>query len=124
MQMLTPCAYTQASTEGDAFTMAFHDSIDAVSWALEVQHKLLQLAWPEELLTQADAKEEHTPDFVASKVLLFRGLRVRMALHTGLPDALQVSGSIPACDSAFCCLDRQSLHGACLLSYGHAFQPV
>lgn len=28
---------TQVSTEGDAFTIAFHDPIDAVSWALTMQ---------------------------------------------------------------------------------------
>ena len=78
------------ATEGDAFTVAFHDPLDAISWALEVQHRLLLLPWPEELLSHADAKEEHTPSFVPTKALLFRGLRVRMAMHTGLPDALQV----------------------------------
>lgn len=76
--------------------MAFHDPIDAISWALEVQHKLLLLPWPEELLTHADAKDAHMPGLVTEKGLLFRGLRVRMALHTGLPDALQVSSLRPA----------------------------
>lgn len=70
--------------------MAFHDPIDAVSWALEVQHKLLLLPWPPLLLTQTDAKEEYTPESLAKQALLFKGLRVRMAMHTGVPDALQV----------------------------------
>ena len=80
----------QVATEGDAFTMAFHDPIDAISWALEVQHKLLLLPWPQELLSQADTKEEYTPESLTKQALLFRGLRVRMAMHTGVPDALQV----------------------------------
>ena len=33
----------QVSTECDALTTAFHDPIDAISWALDVQHKLLLL---------------------------------------------------------------------------------
>ena len=70
--------------------MAFHDPMDAISWALEVQHKLLLLNWPQQLLTQADAKEEYAPESLAKQALLFKGLRVRMALHTGVPDALQV----------------------------------
>ena len=77
----------QVSTEGDAFTMAFHDPIDAISWALEVQHKLLLLAWPKQLLSHDDAKEELCP---AGTIPMFRGLRVRMAIHTGRPDTLQV----------------------------------
>ena len=80
----------QVATEGDAFTMAFHDPIDAIAWALGVQHKLLLLPWPKELLTQTDSKEEWTPQALAKQALLFRGLRVRMAMHTGTPDALQV----------------------------------
>ena len=48
--------------------MAFHDPIDAISWALEVQHKLLLLDWPEELLTQDEAKEQFLPP---AKALLF-----------------------------------------------------
>lgn len=80
----------QVSTEGDAFTMAFHDPVDALSWALEVQHKLLLLDWPAELLTRDDAQEAFIPGSVRRKAVMFRGLRVRMALHTGKPDALQV----------------------------------
>lgn len=70
--------------------MAFHDPVDALSWALEVQHKLLLLDWPAELLTRDDAQEAFTPGSVRHKAVMFRGLRVRMALHTGKPDALQV----------------------------------
>ena len=86
----------QVSTEGDAFTMAFHDPIDAISWALDVQHKLLLLPWPQELLSHADAKEQYTPAFLPKQILLFKGLRVRMAMHTGKPDAIQVSSAYAA----------------------------
>ena len=73
--------------------MAFHDPIDAISWALDVQCKLLLLPWPEELLDHADAKEQYTPDFMTKQTLLFKGLRVRMAMHTGKPDAIQVKAN-------------------------------
>lgn len=79
------------STEGDAFTLAFHDPIDAVSWALESQHRLLMLPWPPELLRHQDAREQQTPPFVEGNDVVFRGLRVRMAMHTGQPDAIQVT---------------------------------
>ena len=87
--------HVQVSTEGDAFTMAFHDPIDAISWALDVQHKLLLLPWPEQLLEHADAKEQYTPAFMAKQILLFKGLRVRIAMHTGKPDAIQVRATFP-----------------------------
>ena len=70
--------------------MAFHDPIDAIAWALDVQHRLLLLPWPAELLTQPDAKEQYSPSFMPIKRQLFKGLRVRMALHTGKPEAIQV----------------------------------
>ena len=78
--------------------MAFHDPIDAISWALEVQHKLLLLDWPDALLSHDDAKEEYAPGAAAKTqaAVIFRGLRVRMAVHTGMPDALQV------CDPLYC----------------------
>ena len=70
--------------------MAFHDPIDAVSWALEVQQRLLQLPWPPELLTQPDAAVQYSLEPALKDMLIFKGLRVRMALHTGRPDAVQV----------------------------------
>ena len=88
--------------------MAFHDPIDAISWALEVQHKLLLLPWPQPLLTQADAKEEYTPESLAKQALLFKGLRVRMAMHTGVPDALQVCQGFSF--SCPCILESSLLH--------------
>ena len=83
-------AWLQVATEGDAFTMAFHDPIDAIAWALEVQHKLLTLPWPDQLLTQPDAGLVYSPDVTHAELVLFKGLRVRMAIHTGRPEAVQV----------------------------------
>lgn len=39
----------QVSTEGDAFTLAFHEPLDAVAWALNMQHALLSAKWPDRL---------------------------------------------------------------------------
>ena len=71
--------------------MAFHDAIDAVSWALEVQQQLLLLPWPPQLLTQPDAAELYDADPTLKELVIFKGLRVRMALHTGQPEAIQVA---------------------------------
>jgi len=67
--------------------VAFHSPMDAVSWALHVQLALLQVAWPHELLQHPLAKQESGSD----NKLLFRGLRVRMAINTGVPVEIIVS---------------------------------
>ena len=76
----------QVLTEGDAFMVAFHDPIDAIGWALHVQLALLEAPWPSELLQQPPAKLETCKD----GKLLFRGLRVRMAINTGVPAGIIV----------------------------------
>ena len=81
--------------------MAFHDPIDAIAWALDVQHRLLLLPWPAELLTQPDAKEQYSPPFMPIKRQLFKGLRVRMAMHTGKPEAIQVCACLFVCLSIY-----------------------
>ncbi len=61
--------------------VAFHDPLDAIGWALHVQLALLEAPWPPELLQNAQARLETCPE----GKLLFRGLRVRMAINTGIP---------------------------------------
>ena len=56
----------------------------------QVQHKLLTLPWPDQLLTQPDAGLVYSPDVTHAELVLFKGLRVRMAIHTGRPEAVQV----------------------------------
>eukprot|EP00891_Asterochloris_glomerata_P007201 jgi/Astpho2/7201/Aster-01519 len=58
----------EVTTEGDAFHLAFHDPIDAVGWALHVQQEVRD----------------------ATGTIIFRGLRVRMAIHTGTASDLRV----------------------------------
>ncbi|MBT6489215.1 MAG: tetratricopeptide repeat protein [Deltaproteobacteria bacterium] len=71
----------EVKTEGDAFMVAFSQATDAVFFCLEAQEVLHQAAWPNELLEPADLKHVagETEDGA------FRGLRVRMGIHTGEP---------------------------------------
>jgi len=61
----------EITTEGDAFQIAFHDSIDALRFALEAQQALHDAPWSKDILQLPDACDEGS----------FRGLRVRMAVH-------------------------------------------
>eukprot|EP01063_Lacrimia_lanifica_P005498 TRINITY_DN13273_c0_g1_i1.p1 TRINITY_DN13273_c0_g1~~TRINITY_DN13273_c0_g1_i1.p1 ORF type:complete len:1391 (+),score=436.06 TRINITY_DN13273_c0_g1_i1:77-4174(+) len=47
--MMRFCGY-EVKTEGDAFMVAFHHTIDAVNWCLVSQLLLLMAPWPEEIL--------------------------------------------------------------------------
>ena len=67
----------EVKTAGDAFMVAFQHADQALSFALEVQEQLLRADWPDQLL--ADIHATATADG------LFRGLRVRMGIHTGEP---------------------------------------
>ena len=99
--------HLQVATEGDAFTMAFHDPIDAIAWALNVQHRLLMMPWPAEILEQPECTRQTAPDGTGPPI--FSGLRVRMAIHTGKPDSIQVcphcthrSYRVSACTHRIC----------------------
>ncbi len=72
----------EVKTEGDAFFVAFWSVIDAVKWCLAVQHALLRTVWPAEITAiPAGGKVQH-----ASGLTTFNGLRVRMGVHTGMPN--------------------------------------
>ena len=77
----------QVTTEGDAFVVAFNDPIDAVAWALHVQLALLEAPWPPDVLQHPHGRIDVCPE----GKLLFRGLRVRMAINTGVPAEIIVS---------------------------------
>lgn len=72
----------EVKTEGDSFMVAFADPLAAVRWCLVFQERLCQAAWPEDLDRFADSAVVATGD----GRVIFRGLRVRMGLHAGLPD--------------------------------------
>ena len=98
-QALRECYGYLSFTEGDAFFVAFHTVADAVQWALLVQERLLTLPWPPELLAHPSAAEVHGGDGVqggeaeaspkAGSGLLYRGLRVRIGIHTGGAEAAE-----------------------------------
>jgi class 3 adenylate cyclase len=75
------------SGEG-SFCMAFQQAADALAWCLDVQQALLEVDWPERLLEHPGAAEqraENDPahDRQGDGGLLYRGLRVRMGVHSG-----------------------------------------
>jgi class 3 adenylate cyclase/tRNA A-37 threonylcarbamoyl transferase component Bud32 len=65
-----------------SFCMAFSTVVDALSWCSDVQRKLIHADWPEELLAQDDVAEEIGG---VDDRIIFRGLRVRMGVHVGVP---------------------------------------
>jgi class 3 adenylate cyclase len=83
----------EVKTEGDAFFASFERPEDAIRFCLKVQLELLKINWPEEICQHPDAMVETS----ATGVLLYRGLRVRMGLHTGEPTCVKnpVTGNQP-----------------------------
>ena len=85
----------EVKTEGDAFMIAFNHAKDAVAFCLEAQTSLHKAPWPEILLEPEDLKD------VAgiSEDGEFRGLRVRMGIHTG--DSITVAPAQTLTDKEF-----------------------
>ena len=68
--------------DNGAFQIAFHDALEAVRFALEVQEWLLRAKWPRDLLNHNAAREE-----TSSGNIIFRGLRAAVPLHRGEANA-------------------------------------
>ncbi|HVO29880.1 MAG TPA: CHASE2 domain-containing protein [bacterium] len=73
----------EVKTEGDAFMLAFPTVVAAAAWCVSTQTRLLDLPWPEPLLMRPEAAEVRD----ARGRRIFRGLRVRMGMHVGEPEA-------------------------------------
>ncbi|KNC48966.1 adenylate and Guanylate cyclase catalytic domain-containing protein [Thecamonas trahens ATCC 50062] len=71
----------EVKTEGDAFMVAFSETANAVRCGLAIQRALLDAPWPDKLLENADSQVVRGDD----GELLYRGLRVRVGIHTGEP---------------------------------------
>ncbi|OQS00114.1 adenylate cyclase [Thraustotheca clavata] len=69
----------EITTAGDAFELAFHNVTEAISWCIKVQKALMNIQWPKELEEYRCSKS--VTDMFGR--LIFRGLRVRMAIHLG-----------------------------------------
>ena len=78
--------------------VAFQYADDAVAWCLETQGALLFANWPPDILEHPSCAVVAMPititteggnstNVVSDLPYLFRGLRVRMGIHTGLPQA-------------------------------------
>ncbi|KAK9829912.1 hypothetical protein WJX72_008611 [[Myrmecia] bisecta] len=101
MRMLLSRYYGyEVTTEGDAFMLAFHTPMDAIAFCLAAQQELLAAPWPVEMLSQRTsciktaAQGEVTDREAAAELeptsVLFRGLRIRMGVATGVVDRASV----------------------------------
>lgn len=87
------CSY-EITTEGDSFILAFHEVVDAAAFCLAAQESLLYQAWPAELLDQPESCTIVRESGVSGKSeVIYRGLRIRMGMHTGTPSSVMVSSS-------------------------------
>eukprot|EP01062_Namystynia_karyoxenos_P046940 TRINITY_DN352_c1_g1_i1.p1 TRINITY_DN352_c1_g1~~TRINITY_DN352_c1_g1_i1.p1 ORF type:complete len:1130 (+),score=234.11 TRINITY_DN352_c1_g1_i1:71-3460(+) len=74
----------EAKAEGDALMVVFSTSRDAVRWCLYMQEQLLGVAWPERFLL---AHPSTRPERDRYGAVIWRGMRVRMGVHAGQPEA-------------------------------------
>ncbi|GAX81539.1 hypothetical protein CEUSTIGMA_g8967.t1 [Chlamydomonas eustigma] len=90
--LLDEFAGHEIRNEGDSFTLAFHDALDAVKYCLKAQERLLSVTWPIPLMTHELCKPVTVGDVTrqahaAGKgVNVLAGLRVRMGINTGVPE--------------------------------------
>lgn len=71
----------EVKTEGDAFMVAFPTVTSALLWCFTIQSQLLEVQWPQEILSSVNGQEVVDPD----GNVIFRGLSVRMGIHWGTP---------------------------------------
>jgi adenylate cyclase len=71
----------EVKTEGDAFMVSFPTVTSALLWTFAVQIALLEVQWPNEILSSIHGSEVCDAD----GNVIFRGLSVRMGIHWGAP---------------------------------------
>lgn len=71
----------EVKTEGDAFMVAFSTVTSALLWCFTIQSQLLDIPWPQEILSSVHGQEVLDND--GNRI--FRGLSVRMGIHWGHP---------------------------------------
>ncbi|OQO11308.1 hypothetical protein B0A48_05564 [Cryoendolithus antarcticus] len=71
----------EVKTEGDAFMVAFPTVTSALLWCFTIQSQLLEVQWPQEILSSVHGEEVQDAD----GNIIFRGLSVRMGIHWGQP---------------------------------------
>ncbi|KAK9843076.1 hypothetical protein WJX74_006588 [Apatococcus lobatus] len=79
-------------TEGDSFIGAYHDPADAVAFAVNLQLAMLQADWPlgiSEHPSSAEVAPQQQQGHPSDNTHVFRGLRVRAVVHSGIPSAIE-----------------------------------
>lgn len=71
----------EVKTEGNAFMVTFPTPTSALAWGLNVQLKLLDVQWPEEITSIQDGCLVTD----SNGVKIYQGLSVRMGMHWGHP---------------------------------------
>jgi adenylate cyclase len=71
----------EVKTEGDAFMVSFPTVTAALLWCFTIQSQLLEVPWPQEILSSVHGQEVCDSD----GNVIFRGLSVRMGIHWGQP---------------------------------------
>ena len=61
--------------------VSFGTPWEAVQWGLSIQVDLLRADWPEALFKHPDSAVQYSGD---QKTVVYRGMRVRVGMHTGL----------------------------------------
>jgi len=74
------------------FLLAFHNTLDAVKWATEVQVNMMHQSWSEEILQIPICRAKTFKDFGVEK-LLFRGPRLKIGMHAGNLQAVSLDGT-------------------------------
>lgn len=74
----------EVKQNGDGFMIVFQTAVTALKFCLDVQAQLQDQDWPEELLNIGPAQPIVEDDADDSNVL-WKGLRLRMAIHFGSP---------------------------------------
>ncbi len=80
-EAITELGGYEVQTMGDAFIIAFQEAAPAVAMCLVMQERLHAAEWPESLNDETVVELSGTTEDGS-----FRGLRVRMGVHTGRPD--------------------------------------
>ena len=70
-------------SDGATMMIAFHDPAAACRFCIETQLWLMEAPWPPSILAHHNTAETYEQDERGNRFLVFRGLRVGMAIHSG-----------------------------------------
>eukprot|EP00667_Euglena_gracilis_P005421 EG_transcript_5461 len=79
----------EAASAGDQSILVFPTPHEALEWSLELQRRLLAVAWPEALLHQPELAPQYNKALTA---MLWRGPRVAIGVHYGPAGLLRQEG--------------------------------